>query len=93
MLEPSGFDGFRDAVALQSFLEYLFAAGEMSTHYRVFGVSLIERPPLVFNLGAEKCRRELIFQLLDPLFIGVAKKETDHAVGEDPIDEITDYAP
>jgi hypothetical protein len=93
MLEPRGFDGFGDSVALQSFLEELFAAREVSAHNRVFGVHLIERPTLVFYRRAEKFRSELVFHFFDALFVGMAKEETDHAVGEDAVDEIADNAP
>jgi len=93
MPEPSGFDGFGDSVELQSFLEELFAAREVSAHDRVLGVHLIERPALVFYRRAEKFRSELVFHFFDALFIGMAKEETDHTVGEHAVDKITDNAP
>jgi hypothetical protein len=47
----------------------------------------VERSPLVLDVRAEKLRRQLEFQLLDPHSVGVSKKKTDHAIGEYAIDE------
>lgn len=90
MAEQGGFDIFLNLEKLQRLFEDLPAPSELATHDRVFGMRLVERPAGIFHVGAEKFRHQLIFHFLDARPVGVAKKETDHAVGEDPIDESID---
>jgi hypothetical protein len=49
-----------------------------------------ERAPAIFDVCAEKLGSELIFQFFDPTPISVAKKESDHAILENPIDKRVD---
>jgi hypothetical protein len=61
--------------------------GEVSAHDGMFGVYQMERAPLVLDIRAEKTGGQLILQFLDSLSVGIAKKETDHTIGEYAIDE------
>ena len=87
MLQPRVSDERRDIVCFEGLFENLAPAGEVSAHDGMFGVYQMERAPLVLDVRAEKLRRQLEFELLDPHSVGVAKKETDHTIGEYAIDE------
>ncbi|HEX9786665.1 MAG TPA: hypothetical protein VGB09_01510 [Candidatus Binatia bacterium] len=62
----------------------------MPSHDRVVRVHLVERPTSILDLGAEKTGDKLVFQFLDTATVGIAKKKSDHAIGEHPIDEGVD---
>jgi len=90
MAEQGGLDFFLHLEKFQGLFENLPPPVELAAHDRVIRMHLAERPAGIFHLGAEKFRRQLIFHFLDASPVGVAEEETDHAVGEDPIDESID---
>jgi hypothetical protein len=74
-------------IRFESLFENLPAPREVSAHDVMFGVDEVKRAPLVLDIRAEKLRRQLEFELLDPHSVGVAKKKADHAIGEYAINE------
>lgn len=90
MLQPGLLDGVGDPVLFQNFLQYLPAAREMAAHDGVLGMRYVERSSLVCNRAAEKCRRMLVLQFLDPPCVGLAEEKTNHPVGVNTVDERID---
>ena len=90
MAEQGGFDFLLHLEKFQRLFENLPPPVELAAHDRVIRMHLAERPAGILDIGAEKFRRQLVFHFLDAGTIGVAEEETDHTVGEDPIDESID---
>jgi len=72
---------------LERFAQDLQPAHELPAHDGMLGVNLFQGSPLIFDIGAEETGGELKLHLLKPVLVCGTKKEADHPVVEDPIDE------
>jgi hypothetical protein len=93
MAKYSRFDFIRHGKKVERVTEDLAPAGEMSAHNRMPRMDLVERSPLIRDIGAEKTGGQLKFKFFDTAPVGVAKEKSDHAIIEDAIDEMVDNLP
>ena len=91
--KPGVADFLGRLILLKGFLKDQQPAHELTTQDGVFGVGLLQRHSLVFNIGTKKVRGQLKLQFLDPVLVRFTKEKPDHPIAQDAVNKcVYDYS-